>query len=60
MDYTVYYRCADGAGTKVYLADLTRDSSQRVQQKAFESDPRKTMVWVMDSAGDMLGDPLIR
>jgi len=60
MRYTVYYRRADGEGTKTYLAGLTAESAEKVKRKVFDADVRRTMVWVLDEDYEMLGDPLVR
>lgn len=58
--YTVYYRKADGQGTKVFLSRLNRAAAQAAQEHHFKTQPDVTMCWVLDENNQMLGDPLDR
>lgn len=60
MTYTVYFRRADGKGTKTFMTGLNASGAERVKQMVFDRDLTKTMVWVLDENYQMLGDPLDR
>lgn len=60
MTYTVHFVRADGKGVQTYLSGLKGVEAQRIKQQIFDRDPTKTIVWVLDEAGQMLGEPLDR
>lgn len=60
MSFTVHYRRADAQGTKTFLTGLNRAAAEAAQAHFFDTHPEATMCWVLDDAGNMLGDALTR
>lgn len=58
--YTVYYRKADGKGTKVFMRGLAAPMAGQFKQSFFDRNPDVTMCWALNNDDHMLGDALIR
>lgn len=59
--YTVYFRRMDGNGTQTWRDGLSKPEAVAQQNWCFRSaETNASMVWVLDDAGRMLGEPLMK
>lgn len=58
--YAIYYRKADGKGTRIFIHGLLARQAAAFKQSFFDRNPDVTMCWALNSDGHMLGDALTR
>lgn len=60
-EYSVYYRRRDGYGTRLWDRFINRSEAIAQKQWCFKNPATEaTMVWVLDAAGQMVGEPLLK